>query len=62
MENRNNKAEHAVQSYAAGIGGRETDGRGPEGEYLVLLCQNRGLGAGPGEHSSTNFRHETMVM
>ena len=69
VEYHKNKAEHAVQSYAAGIGGR---GLG-DGEHLVLHCQNRGQEAGgaagwpgrpggPEEHSSTNLRPQVILM
>ena len=43
MKYRNNKAEHAVQSYAAGIGGQVERGRGAWG-----LVRPGGHGEGAG--------------
>ena len=51
-----NKAEHAVQSYAAGRGGRRPGCLG--------TWKSWGLGAGQGigQHLSTSFRPQAMLM
>ena len=49
-----NKAEHAVQSYAAGIGGK-----GPRGLWVWGLW---GRGWGQGSIYQTSFRPQAMLM